>query len=204
MQMTIVLSRVLDAGWSRTAVVLTLARMAYRSLAVLRRLPSQSPVPSCAALYAVRHRCGIPYGLPRIRDQHEHRSGDDVHVMTTPRAQHVHYVDEMKEVLADLGDRLHVLAGTNTDSGRATRTAAFDGVADFKVEKDTLFDALTECRVVRPCAVLVFGAHPPLCSRGAWQDDPSSSRPPVAYASLPAELCTWLHSPCRLCRSCGA
>lgn len=54
----------------------------------------------------------------------------------------------MKDVLVDLGDRLHVLSGTNTDSGRATVPAAFEGVADFQVEKDTLFDVLTECRVV--------------------------------------------------------
>jgi len=63
-------------------------------------------------------------------------------------------VDEMKDVLVDLGDRLHVLSGTNTDSGRATVPAAFEGVADFKVEKDTLFDVLTECRVVSWFATL--------------------------------------------------
>ena len=55
--------------------------------------------------------------------------------------------------MADLGDKLHVLSGTNTDSGRATVPAAFEGIADFKVEKETLFDVLTECRVVSrtPC-----------------------------------------------------
>ena len=63
--------------------------------------------------------------------------------------QHVHYVDEMKDVLADLGTKLHVMSGTNTDSGRAVTPPAFEGIADFKVETDTLFDVLTECRVVR-------------------------------------------------------
>ena len=63
--------------------------------------------------------------------------------------QHVHYVDEMKEVLADLGNKLHVLSGTNTDSERAVTPAAFEGIDDFKIETDTLFEALTECRVVR-------------------------------------------------------
>lgn len=35
--------------------------------------------------------------------------------------QHVYYVDEMAAVLADLGPAaLHLLSGTNTDSGRKT------------------------------------------------------------------------------------
>ena len=35
--------------------------------------------------------------------------------------QHVHYVDEMAAVLADMGPAaLHLLSGTNTDSGRKT------------------------------------------------------------------------------------
>ena len=62
--------------------------------------------------------------------------------------QYVHYVDEMPQVLADLSKRLHVLAGTNTDSGRSVKEATFQGIAAFEVEKDILFDILTECRVV--------------------------------------------------------
>ena len=61
----------------------------------------------------------------------------------------MHYVDEMAAVLADLGNRLHVLTGTNTDSGRAVAEVSFEGIAAFEVEKETLFDVLTECRVVR-------------------------------------------------------
>jgi hypothetical protein len=35
--------------------------------------------------------------------------------------QHVYYVDEMAAVLADMGPAaLHLLSGTNTDSGRKT------------------------------------------------------------------------------------
>lgn len=60
----------------------------------------------------------------------------------------MHYVDEMPAVLADLSNRLHVLVGTNTDSGRPALEATFEGIAAFEVEKDTLFDVLTECRVV--------------------------------------------------------
>lgn len=64
------------------------------------------------------------------------------------RMQYVHFVDEMPAVLADLSDRLHVLVGTNTDSGRPVLEATFEGISEFVVEKDTLFDVLTECRVV--------------------------------------------------------
>lgn len=81
--------------------------------------------------------------------------------LTLPRAcvQYVHYVDEMPAVLADLGNRLHVLSGTNTDSGRATKEASFEGIANFELERDTLFDVLTECRVVRaPCPDAMIGA----------------------------------------------
>ena len=63
--------------------------------------------------------------------------------------QYVYYVDEMPAVLADLGSRLHVLSGTNTDSGRATKEATFEGIAEFELERESLFDVLTECRVVR-------------------------------------------------------
>ena len=83
----------------------------------------------------------------------------------------------MKDVLADLGDRLHLLAGTNTDSGRATVPATFEGVADFKVEKETLFDVLTECRVVS-CTMRTFG---PLSKTMPW---PQACRLAVRLAAL--------------------
>lgn len=64
-------------------------------------------------------------------------------------AQHVHYVDEMPAVLADLGPTcLHLLVGENTDSGRPTKKAHFQGIDDFTLEEDSLFDVITECRVV--------------------------------------------------------
>lgn len=56
----------------------------------------------------------------------------------------------MAAVLADLGPpALHLLSGVNTDSGRRTRAAAFEGVDDFELERESLFDVITECRVVR-------------------------------------------------------
>lgn len=40
--------------------------------------------------------------------------------------QHVYYVDEMAAVLADMGPAaLHLLSGTNTDSGRKTTVCIF-------------------------------------------------------------------------------
>ena len=39
----------------------------------------------------------------------------------------VKYVDEMKEVLKKAGGTLLLLDGTNSDSGKNTRPAAFDG-----------------------------------------------------------------------------
>ena len=68
----------------------------------------------------------------------------------------MHYVDEMPAVLADLGTRLQVLHGTNTDSGRSTKEASFEGISDFEVERDTLFDVLTECRVVSCSRLLMI------------------------------------------------
>lgn len=64
--------------------------------------------------------------------------------------QHVYYVDEMAAVLADLGPTaLHLLSGVNTDSGRKTQEASFEGISDFELERDSLFDVVTECRVFK-------------------------------------------------------
>jgi len=60
----------------------------------------------------------------------------------------VHYVDEMAAVLrAAEPPCLHTLAGTNTDSGRATAPAQFEGMDAFEVETACLHFVLTECRV---------------------------------------------------------
>lgn len=58
------------------------------------------------------------------------------------------YVDEMAEVLAAAAPPvLHLLAGTNTDSGLDIVPPAFDGIDRFKVETKALFPAITEARV---------------------------------------------------------
>ncbi|KAA6426409.1 MAG: xaa-Pro dipeptidase [Trebouxia sp. A1-2] len=60
----------------------------------------------------------------------------------------VHYVEDMPKVLAQLQPvSVHLLSGTNTDSSRATLEADFTGIDQFNLEKDLLFNVLTECRV---------------------------------------------------------
>ena len=61
------------------------------------------------------------------------------------------YVDEMAAVLADLAPTcLHLLVGENTDSGKPTQKAHFEGISAFTLEQESLFDVITECRVVPP------------------------------------------------------
>ncbi len=68
-----------------------------------------------------------------------------------PVLQHVFYVDEMAAVLADLAPTcLHLLVGKNTDSGKPTQMAHFEGISAFTLEQESLFDIITECRVVPP------------------------------------------------------
>ena len=61
----------------------------------------------------------------------------------------VSYVDEMPTVLKQSGSILHVLHGENTDSERPVIGASFDGIDDFEVEREALFDVVTNARVVR-------------------------------------------------------
>ncbi|GIL91640.1 hypothetical protein Vretimale_9601 [Volvox reticuliferus] len=61
----------------------------------------------------------------------------------------VHYVDEMSDVIRRLAPPcLHVLSGVNTDSGLAVEHPAAPN-SETPLEKDTLFDIITECRVIK-------------------------------------------------------
>jgi len=67
----------------------------------------------------------------------------------------VYYVDEISKALKDLkADPLLLLNGLNTDSGKKSRPAAFDGIAEFKVNHDLLHREIVECRVVKTKAEL--------------------------------------------------
>ncbi|CAL8463429.1 g2963 [Coccomyxa elongata] len=62
----------------------------------------------------------------------------------------VFYTDEMAQRLAALeAPQLHVLSGVNSDSGRKTEGASFDGMDQFKVEREVLHDILADCRAIK-------------------------------------------------------
>jgi Xaa-Pro dipeptidase len=62
----------------------------------------------------------------------------------------VHYVDEMAEVLSRLGpERLLLLEGLNTDSGRRAQPARFEGLGRFETDAGLLHPELVECRLVK-------------------------------------------------------
>jgi len=60
------------------------------------------------------------------------------------------YVDEMPGHLEAEGDpTLLVLEGPNTDSGKMTRPAAFDGMSKFNINNTILHHQMAECRVAK-------------------------------------------------------
>jgi len=65
----------------------------------------------------------------------------------------VRYVDEMATHLATLGSggspTLLLLEGPNTDSGKMTRPAAFDGMSEFRTDRAQLHPEIAELRVVK-------------------------------------------------------
>eukprot|EP00088_Acartia_fossae_P035523 TRINITY_DN3662_c0_g1_i8.p1 TRINITY_DN3662_c0_g1~~TRINITY_DN3662_c0_g1_i8.p1 ORF type:complete len:513 (+),score=108.77 TRINITY_DN3662_c0_g1_i8:24-1541(+) len=71
------------------------------------------------------------------------------------RVDEVRYVDEMADHLKTLGGgntttpNLLLLEGPNTDSGKTTRPAAFDGMSAFQVNRSLLHPEIAELRVVK-------------------------------------------------------
>ncbi len=64
------------------------------------------------------------------------------------------YSEELKEALTAIveGDNrptLLLLSGTNSDSGKTTRCAAFDGISEFQVDHGVLHPVISECRVIK-------------------------------------------------------
>ena len=60
-------------------------------------------------------------------------------------------MDEIPAVLRELKDDPTILTlnGLNTDSGKNTRPAAFDGMAEFKRNAEILHPIMAECRVIK-------------------------------------------------------
>lgn len=66
------------------------------------------------------------------------------------RVDEVRFVDEIKSRLADFTDSaLLLLNGTNSDSGKQTRPAAFDGISEFKTDSSALYPVICELRAIK-------------------------------------------------------
>ena len=65
----------------------------------------------------------------------------------------VYYLEDMKRVLSTMVDGrkppLLTLLGVNTDSGKTTRTAAFDGISEFETNSEILHPIISELRVIK-------------------------------------------------------
>ena len=65
----------------------------------------------------------------------------------------VHYLGDMNKVLSTMANggkpTLLTLLGTNTDSGKTTRTAAFDGISEFDTNSTVLHPVISELRVIK-------------------------------------------------------
>lgn len=65
---------------------------------------------------------------------------------------HVYFVDELEKVFNDLvgtSKLILVLNGINTDSGSESKSATFDGIEKFHIDKTTLHPIISECRVLK-------------------------------------------------------
>ncbi len=67
------------------------------------------------------------------------------------RVDHVKYTDDLKNHFKTVSAKptLLLLSGSNSDSGKSTRPAAFDGISDFTVNHDLLHPTMSECRVIK-------------------------------------------------------
>ena len=65
----------------------------------------------------------------------------------------VYYLEDMKNVLSTMveGNKptLLTLLGVNSDSGKTTRTAAFDGISEFETNSKVLHPIISELRVIK-------------------------------------------------------
>lgn len=79
------------------------------------------------------------------------KSPNDIKIMYG--VDEVYYVDDMKNFLSAMvsGGKptLLTLLGTNTDSGKTTRTAAFDGISEFQTDSKVLHPIISELRVIK-------------------------------------------------------
>ena len=92
--------------------------------------------------------------IPRLPQEYATVMG---HIATTEEVRQsyqvdrVYYVDEMPQRLRDMQaeSNLLLLNGTNSDSGKTTRTAAFDGMSQFHTNDTVLHPIISELRVIK-------------------------------------------------------
>ncbi len=66
------------------------------------------------------------------------------------RVDEVRFCDEMPKVLKGMsGESLLTLNGVNTDSGKTTFTAFFDGISEFDVDDASLHPVMADLRVIK-------------------------------------------------------
>nr|XP_045616728.1 xaa-Pro dipeptidase-like isoform X1 [Procambarus clarkii] len=114
----------------------------------------------------------------------------------------VHYVDEMPKVLRGMTEdsgSLLTLRGVNTDSGKTTLEATFDGISQFRVDNSILHDEIAECRVIKTkeeLEVLKFAAT---VSAAAHKAVMRKIRPGMKEYQLEAIFAhhTYYHGGCR-------
>jgi Xaa-Pro dipeptidase len=109
-------------------------------------------VPDCMGAVDLGTGKGIVF-IPRLPEEYAVWMGK----LPTPEVikakinvEEVYYRDEIEKVLTEKhAKKLHLLAGTNSDSGLKVATAHFDGLDKFPTEDATLFLAHTELRVMK-------------------------------------------------------
>jgi len=72
------------------------------------------------------------------------------HFLAQYEVDQVRYVDELPDALGALDpEALHVLSGTNSDSGAPAPPASFAGIERFPRNLDLLYTAMVECRLIK-------------------------------------------------------
>jgi hypothetical protein len=73
------------------------------------------------------------------------------------RVDEVRYVDELTTRLSEFsGSSLLLLSGTNSDSNKQTRAAAFDGISNFKTDDKVWIFYLSLSLTLSPSVLLSF------------------------------------------------
>jgi len=93
--------------------------------------------------------------LPEVYEVWQGKIHPPTHFAEKYGVEECYYTDEIKSVLDGKNvSEIHTLKGVNTDSGSTTEAAFFEGISDFKVNTEVLFEVITELRVIKTEAEL--------------------------------------------------